>query len=251
MRIFSKFHDYYDKALGYGIDQSVIYERKEEDITEFINKNSDIKDAIVQIHDNIFDFKVERINSPELQILFKKIILFCGRVYFCIEVAYKIKGVERYASTITEFVYSFDAFEKVVTKYSKIDLTRGISSGIFDGSRSKIIPINKRFKSLFDKQGAESDTAMLLHFELDSPIIVIDYDLLYTYVKKINVHKNKRLRDIEFYKAVNTFRAFQDLSMFISGVMGGKSPIMVEVSDKDRIAKHGFDKFSFRKEKEQ
>jgi hypothetical protein len=156
-----------------------------------------------------------------------------------------------YASTITEFIYTFDTFERAVTKYSKIDLTHNISSGIFDGSRSKPMPMNKRFKSLFDKQGAESDAAMLLHFELDSPIIVIDYDLLYTYVKKISVYKNTKLRDIEFYKVVNTFRAFQDLSMFIGGVMGGKSPVMVEVSDKDRIAKHGFDKFSFRKEKQE
>jgi len=56
---------------------------------------------------------------------------------------------------------------------------------------------------------------------------------------------------MEFFKIVDPFTAFQELSMFIGGIMGGKSPIMIEVADKDRIAKHGFDKFSFRKEKQE
>jgi hypothetical protein len=41
------------------------------------------------------------------------------------------------------------------------------------------------------------------------------------------------------------------ISALGGGVMGGKSPSMIEVADKDRIAKHGFDKFSFRKEKQE
>ena len=251
MRIFSKYHDYYDKALGYGIDPNVIYERKEEDITELIDKRPEVKDLLSKIHDDVFDFRVDKINSPELQIVFKNIMLFCGKIYFCIKVVYKVKGVEYYANTITEFIYTFEAFKRVIEKHSKINLEHTITSGIFDGSRSKPITIAKRFKSLFDKQGVELDITLPLHFELDTPIIVIDYDLLYTYVKKIKVFKNRRLKDMEFYKVVNPFKAFQELSMFIGGIMGGKSPIMIEVTDKDRIAKHGFDKFSFRKEKQE
>jgi len=251
MRIFSKFHDYYDKVLSYGIDPNVIYERKEEDITEIVDKNPYIKDTLSQIHDNIFDFKIERINSPELQIIFKNIILFCGKIYFCIKISYKVRGVEQYIDTIHEYIYTFDTFERAINKYSKINLEYGIPSGIFDGSRGKLIEASKRFKSLFDRQGVTSDIIIPFHFELDSPIIVIDYDMLFTYKRKINIYKDKKLKDVEFFKAVNPFKAFQELSMFIGGVMGGKSPITIEVSDKDRIAKHGFDKFSFRKEKQE
>ena len=84
-----------------------------------------------------------------------------------------------------------------------------------------------------------------IHFLLDSPIII---------VKKRgdeNIIINPKLKDYRFYKIVDSFTAFQELSMFIGGVMGGKVPKMVEISNEDKIAKHGFDKWSFRKEKKQ
>ena len=251
MKIYSKFHDYYDKALGYGIDPTVTYERKEEDITGLVKKQPILEKIIKKIHDDVFDFRVERVNSPELQVINKIVVLFCGKVYFCVKISYKIKGVPYYDNTVTEFIYTFDAFKRAIVTHSKINLEHNITSGLFDGARSKPMSIGKRFKLLFDKQGIESEIVKDLHFELDSPVMVINYDLIYTYSKRISVFKNKCLKDIEFFKIVNPFEAFQELSMFIGGVMGGKSPIMIEVSDKDRIAKHGFDKFSFRKEKQE
>jgi hypothetical protein len=250
MRIFSKYHDYYDKALSYGIDPNVIYERKEEDITELVKKQYGCEDKIQKIHDDVFDFRIERINSPELKIEAKTIVLFCGKIYLCIKIGYKIEDYpcDRF---VTEFIYTFDAFEKAITLYSKINLEHGITTGLFDGTKSKLITIARRFKMLFEKQGTVSSIAAGLHFELDTPIIVFDYDLIYTYSKKIKAYKNQCLKNMEFYKIVDPFTAFQELSMFIGGVMGGKSPSMIEVADKDRIAKHGFDKFSFRKEKQE
>jgi len=256
VRIFSKYHDYYDKALGYGIDPNVIYERKEEEITESLEKQPELRDKLLKINDEIFDFRVKKIDSDDLKVVSKHIILFCGKIYFCIEVMYTIKTYDDYykrivGKAITEFIYTFDAFEKVITKHSKINLENNLRSGIFSGAKVKVMTIRKRFKSLFDKQGSISEDVAALHFELDSPVIVIAYNPIYTYAEKGRVFKNKCLKDIDFYKIVNPFNAFQELSMFIGGVMGGKSPIMIEVTDKDRIAKHGFDKFSFRKEKKE
>jgi hypothetical protein len=248
MRIFSKFHDYYDTALGFGIDPNIIYERKEEDITDWVKDQPGLQKRLSKIHDNIFDFRVERINSPELQIINKIVMLFCGKIYFCIKISYKGKHIPYYDNTITKFIYTFDAFKRVIAIHSKINLEHNITSGLFDGTRSKPMTISKRFKLLFDKQGIESEVIKDIHFELDTPVIVIDYDLIYTYSKKIMVYKNRCLKDMEFFKIMGPFTTFQEISMFIGGVMGGKSPIMIEVSDKDRISKHGFDKFSFRKE---
>lgn len=251
MRIFSKYHDYYDKALGFGADPNIIYERKEEDITELVKKQIGLKDKLQKIHDDIFDFRMNRINSPELQITSKTIVLFCGKIYFCIGVTYKNEDKSSYHSTTTEFIYTMLMFRRVITYHSKIKLDVNATSGLFDGKKRTLMTMDKRFKLLFDKQGIESEVAKSLHFELDAPIIVINYDLVYVHTKGFSVHKNKCLKSIEFFKIVNPFGAFQELSMFISGVMGGKSPTMIEVSDKDRISKHGFDKFSFRKEKKE
>ena len=58
------------------------------------------------------------------------------------------------------------------------------------------------------------------------------------------------LKDYEFYKKFDSFAAFQEIQMFLSGVLGNKENEIIVVSDKDKIAQHGFDKFSFRKDKE-
>lgn len=54
------------------------------------------------------------------------------------------------------------------------------------------------------------------------------------------------MKDYEFYKILDLFVAFQELSMFISGIMGGKSPKMIEIADKDRRDMKGFNDKSFR-----
>jgi hypothetical protein len=251
MRIFSKYHDYYDTALGYGIDPSIIYERKDEDITDLYSKQPFLYDKLSKIYSKVFDFNASRIDNEELQVLSKNLIIFCGKIYSCIEVVYKIKNtnktIEKSIESTTEFVYTYEAFNKIITNYTKINLEKNLSD-YFSYNMSNM-SADKRFKLLFEKQGIESKDATDLHFKLDSPLIVMIRNTSSKNGKIFTIHKNSCLKNIEFYKIVSPFEAFQELSMFIGGIMGGKSPIMIEIADKDRIAKHGFDKFSFRKEK--
>jgi hypothetical protein len=238
MRIFSKFHDYYDTSLKFGIDPTIIYERKEEDITEFISKQPKIEGLLNKIKKDIFDPSYHNFTSfnvfdwyynylRSLDILSKIVILFCGKVYFCynILVTEKEKIYPFYPKTTQNIIYTFND----IIKYNKKEINNKDTNKI---------------KSLFEKQGMKSDIAFKLHFELDSPIIMINSGARIT-----TIIKNPNLKNIEFYRMIDPPTAFQELSMFIGGIMGGKSPAMIEVSDKDRIAKHGFDKYSFRKEK--
>jgi hypothetical protein len=55
------------------------------------------------------------------------------------------------------------------------------------------------------------------------------------------------LGKIGFAKALDPYSAFQELSMWIGGVLGGTSPEIVRITDDQvLIANHGFDKHSFR-----
>ena len=56
------------------------------------------------------------------------------------------------------------------------------------------------------------------------------------------------LKQLGFAKAVDPYTAFQELSMWIGGVLGGTSPEIVTIKDdKTLIEGHGFDnRFSFR-----
>lgn len=55
------------------------------------------------------------------------------------------------------------------------------------------------------------------------------------------------LKQMGFAKALDPYSAFQNLSMWIGGVLGGTSPETVEITnDQVLIANHGYDKYSFR-----
>lgn len=55
------------------------------------------------------------------------------------------------------------------------------------------------------------------------------------------------LKDINFPKILDAFTAYQELSMWVGGVLPKNENGMATISDKDKVAKHGFDKWSFRK----
>ena len=59
---------------------------------------------------------------------------------------------------------------------------------------------------------------------------------------------NPVLKDLKFYKVFDAFTAFQEIQMFISGVLGIGEKEIIEVADEYKIPQHGFDKWSFRKE---
>ena len=56
------------------------------------------------------------------------------------------------------------------------------------------------------------------------------------------------LQEYGVMKAIDAFSAMQELSMYVGGIMGGNNPTMVQITDeKTLVKKHGFDKWSFRK----
>jgi len=63
----------------------------------------------------------------------------------------------------------------------------------------------------------------------------------------VNLIKNPCLADLDFFKVVSPFEAYQEISMFLGNELA-KQEDPAPARDKDLIAAHGFDKFSFRKE---
>lgn len=59
------------------------------------------------------------------------------------------------------------------------------------------------------------------------------------------------LKNYHFYKVVDAFQMHQRIEQWVSGVLPANPNETIEIKDdKIKIAKHGFDKFSFRKGKE-
>ncbi len=62
------------------------------------------------------------------------------------------------------------------------------------------------------------------------------------------LHINPILKDLEFFRVVDAYTAFQEVETFISALIGMEVPPIVEISDQSKLLKHGYDpKYSFRK----
>lgn len=212
MKLYSKFRDYYDTAIAYGIDEACIYVRNQKE-TRFGNSNS-YRGLYAALQPDQFysPYAEDRITVNYFK------IGFCGKWYVGARVSYW---------------FSMWNEHKTVWVYDKEELDKYYKDGY-----EKLYRYSRSF--LPEHQGVEDQVLMDFHYETGIPIVACTNEFCIT---------NPCLRNFAFYKMKDAVATFQELSMFISGVIGGQSPRMVEISDKDRIAKHGFDKLSFRKEK--
>lgn len=96
-----------------------------------------------------------------------------------------------------------------------------------------------------------------LHLELGAPILLLCNPVHMEKTREvrtnpelhnnIRVIKNPRLADLGMQRALDPFGCFQSVAQFIGGVVPGQQMPMVELSDKSKIEKKGFDpKYGFR-----
>lgn len=235
MRIYSKFHDYYDIGLAYGVDD-IVYVRKTDEIKDF--KVPDIQKVVGEkrgwrgaytIYNNWWRNSVMRTSE-----LF--FVGFCGKLYPAYEIGWGEYNYDAYSKT--EIVYSIEALDKLLDKYPAVK--KAIAG---DGSKSKRYGYNSTYESivkLFNEfhHGNIND----VFFELKTPSF---------YWKAKDANKlviNPVLKDLKFQRMVDPYTAYQEISMFIGGVLGMGEPETIDISDLDLIEQKGFDKkWSFRK----
>lgn len=248
MRILSKFNDYYDSVQAFGIDKTIfykrstiIYDQKEKEYQEIAN--------IPFIKNLIEDNHITPNGSPTnfregLLLNYYSFIFFCGKIYPCFVFSKlgKETGQHFYCYTLDEITKTI--VENGTTKQVKRWFVNQKDSIWHHKRNYKKIDI---YKNVFNKIKSINDNQIIdLHHKLEVPILV--YRVFGDYNKSFIL--NHKLSEYKFFKKVDTYTAYQEISMFISGVLGGQSPKMIEISDEDKKAKHGFGKMSFKKEKE-
>jgi hypothetical protein len=234
--------DYYDGVVGtMGVDKTIVYNR---DTVELDNRS--IPSAF-KGKDGFWGLKFRETPFHELSyISIKKkyknicdehahfIIGFCGKLYIGWKL-YREIDIETHAIS-TEFTYDTEYMQTILEEKS---WHNNLADNI-----NYVLSYN----------------ALPIFRELKVPVFVYDGDFdRTTFDKKRSIYNsmkpkffiNPLLKDYEFYKVFDTFQAFQEVSMFLGGVLGaGEKPIS-EVADKYKITQHGFDyKYSFRKDKE-
>lgn len=238
MFIISKFKDYYDGVVGtVGIDKTIVYNRNEEIIEpidsrfpkEFFGEDYHMRHSIPFI--NIGRYKIKKINFDEYSPF---IVGFCGMIYVGWKYYKIVKDFNNSVSLITTIDYNFNHIKENITGDKK-RLSEFVSD-MSDILMFDPIEIFRRYNTpifVYDNDYGYRNTPSSYHYHFNPKFVI-----------------NANLLDYEFYKKVNAFDAFQEIQMFMSGVLGNKEKEIIQIADKYKIQQHGFDKFSFRKDKE-
>lgn len=230
VRIISSFHDYYDISLSYGIDPKCIYKRE----MEKFSFNSSAYPGWFKICANSENFikcifRSYYINSVFDGELSPYSFLFCGKFYF----AFLFKS---------NFYYSSDSILNAISNERSSELRK-----ILDKSPRRYYPFYyKSPREIIIKRyelASKIDSNMITE-----SLRIAGVPIIYIYKENRGIYgaKNPVLRNYQFSKAVDPFTAFQEISMFLTNIIGIEENPTVEVSDKSKLEGHGFDKGSFR-----
>ena len=210
MRIISKFHDYYDCIQRTGQDLETIYfrERREEHQSKYQVSTTERKFR------NAFHWA-------------RSYIGLCGKFY-----PMMLVRVDKYPQDIHGICYNVDELDILVEEHYNQKDTYFHSTKVWDDfTRPKMAELFK----------VKTDNDFLL--ERRAPVIILT-----EVKKKKNCVVNGCLNDYEFYRMMDPFTVYQEIYMYISGVLGQQGKSIPEIDDKTLSEAKGFDKWSFRKE---
>jgi hypothetical protein len=237
MRIISDFHDYYDSVQKYQDDHEscVFFNRKQQEYSIDRVKDFQKSNLIYKIYERFYGFvtkaglfdldragislldKNTKKNYSKLSI-HKSFVCFCGKGYRGLEVTKS--GYE--GTNFLCHVYSAEDLEKIMDQ----------NEVVYKDKKSQQNAVNY-FKPV------ELDQDFLIENKITS-FVINDSQLVI----------NPRLKRWEFQKVLDPFSAYQELDMWMSGVLSYPQNIMIEVSNESKIEKGGFDrKISFRHRK--
>jgi hypothetical protein len=232
MRIISKFDDYYDTAFAYGHDDTYTYIRKTEEVS-------------VDLPENHYRTWIGSQYLNEYAI----ILGFCGKFYFGHVIEHGLNQT---------VCWSVSDIEKFINSISDIHLKKELAAS-FDGKKTHSFRFyynrKRQFKSTreafeyYFSQTIPDSTDKF--FEYGTPVFSLEYRttrFLSDFRKPSGVLcTNPRLKDLDFYKVMEPYVAFQEIDMFLGGVLGSAHPPMKTISDIAMRDKKGFDEWSFKK----
>ena len=229
--------DYYDGIAGTtGIDKTIVYDRQ---IIEF-EKNDipiifEIKRrfwSLKYYKNSFYNIGYHKLKKEYYKIVYDEyayfIIGFCGKLY----IGWKLYNIinDNEHNITTKFTYDIEYIKTILEQKS------------WNGN------LNDRINDI------QAYDALQMFRDLNTPIFIYDsdYNRTYLYKNSDNNHYSKfiinpLLKNYGFYKVFNAVQGFQEIQMFLSGVLGNKEKEIINVADKYKIEQHGFDyKWSFR-----
>jgi hypothetical protein len=250
--------DYYDSAAAYGIDPGIVFVRKEFRLT-----NGDM-DRIGRFIPQTFIIRPDTDEedswktrsqwsqgnlAPGLKVQATlPIVIFCGKVYSGVFVTiiegtgdHEVKTEHRFWNaekfdaflkergwrTSSSFQYGEHGYSKLEDKFAAFELKGDALQCLLE---KKIVCVTFKETSFVFNRLLYRDRAGWLEQESDY------------------VANSDNLKDWDFQKAFDPVSAFQEISQWVGGTLASYGPDIIEIKDDSiKLAKHGMDKWSFRK----
>lgn len=217
MRIVSAFHDYYDRALAHGHDDRLVFVRETRRIDSSMRE--ELK-PFATLMDRLPGGSTRHKGARTLSATPYLIVVGCK--------AYPAVAVQVFTDKhqVVRVTYSSDDFEDYV-------MTQGFE--LDDPTR---VWFGRNFDHL---------TGYLKRAQPDVPMSVLaEKRIALMVVEAQHVTLNPSLKQFEFFRRLGPTEVFQELEMFLGGMLAPENRPTVAIEDKHRIAQHGFDRYSFR-----
>ncbi len=246
MKIFSKFQDYYDSAAAYGVDDHIKWVRNVDEhlVTEGTWNGDRILIPGTLVETDLFRSvpKVANYNYQRRDLESNWIhIGFCGKIYSTVRLRWYENG---WTNEQVRYCYTADEI------YDALSYCDEKVADMFFESKTKEYdwlgkPFTFRSADTWFKQWQGYEGYQDLFFNANVPIFSMD--IASRMRSPIVMFTNPELKQYHFAKMVDPFTAYQEIEMFLGGVLGSGNPPMVEIDDKHIAEGKGFDKMSFRK----
>lgn len=219
MRIYGG-RDYYDNVVAWGQDP---------------------KTVLVRSHNLFFPATEVPLDVPTLEVRLEGngdyittqwiVVVLCDKVYRGLRVS--LRGTDHFFWNVEKLQTWADENRFKISVHRRWFYASGDArSGVTLMNCMDVMPISAKLREF------------LLKHRL---AILLDLRSEYTRDSRPLLANPPNLKQFGFAKAVDPYTVFQELSMWISGVLGGQSPETVYITDDKVILEgHGFDKHSFR-----
>lgn len=221
MRIISKFRDYYDAAQAHGQDQRLVYVREHQQFK--CPGEPAVPAFLAELGEPLRLRASSEVRSGRTRVLSPFLVAFAGKLYPGLRVA-----VQRGLKETVQYFYDWDSVQAHHADWSE-------EHNLFTFSDRT----ESRMKAHFALHGS---TQMQAHLTAHRLGVV----LVFTDGRHVVYEVNPSLQQLEFYRVLDAWQAFQELSMFWGG-LAAPEKTLAPLAEADRLTQHGFDHMSFRK----
>jgi len=248
MKIISKEKDYYDSAQGMGIDESLVYVR-----TPYKAKLDELE---IKFLDGLFKHapmwsasRWRYADNLEKCTAEPFIVGFCGKIFPGMELKIHIgKDFLGNAKFKTTYVYSYKKLTEVLEKYKLDSQLKEIRDktalwGTNKKSTMEFFNLKKRYKEL-EKFFIKNKTpvfTVVKNMQLEIGLKTSDYSTMkHPDLVSEGLIVNNNLKALNFFENIDAYTAYQEISMYLGGVIPKDTPEMATISDENMLKKKGF-----------